>query len=94
MFFGIPYFFWGVMCVLMTLIWVFMWPKESAGTGGWRFIVLRWFHALTWALLAAAAFSATFNVLGDTALAQRLALLALAVYVVFIGTMISSSRHR
>lgn len=93
MFFGIPYLFWGVTCVLMALIWVFMWPKESAGTGGWRFMVLRWFHALTWALLAAAAFIATFNVLGGTTLAQLLALLALAVYVVFIGTMIVSGRR-
>ena len=93
MFFGIPYFFWGVTFVLMALIWVFVWPKESGVTDGWRFIVVRWFHALTWALLAAAAFIATFNVLGGTATAKLLAALALVVYIIFFGTMISNARR-
>lgn len=60
---------------------------------GSRFIILRWFHALTWLLLGVAAFCAGFPDLGGKRLAQPIALLALAVYLLFMTTFVSSKQE-
>jgi hypothetical protein len=87
-FLGLPPWLWGLLCLGLTAVWVVVYPRPlAARLSGWRFIVIRWFHALTWLLLAVAAFLAAFNPLGGAALAQPVALASLGVYVVFMLTM-------
>jgi len=53
-------------------------------------MILRWFHALTWLLLALAAFIASYKLLGGTNLAKPIALLSLVVYLIFMITFTTS----
>jgi len=90
---GLPLWFWGLICLGLTLVWVVVYPRTlAARLTAWRFIVVRWFHALTWLLLAVAAFLAAFDPLGGAALAQPVALAALGVYIVFLLTTTVSRR--
>jgi hypothetical protein len=90
-FLGIPFVAWGAACLLMALVWCFIWPRKlaTANTSPIRRFALRWSHAIVWLLLAAAAFVAGFGVMGG-ALAQTLALLALFVYVAFLFAVFTS----
>lgn len=91
---GLPLWLWGLVCLGLAAVWVVVYPRPlAAKLTGWRFIVIRWFHALTWLLLAAAAFLAAFNLLGGAALAQPVALASLAVYVAFMLTLAISRRR-
>jgi hypothetical protein len=49
--------------------------------------VLRWFHSLVWALLAAACFVQASQVAVAATIGSTLALLALLAYIIFLGTM-------
>jgi hypothetical protein len=90
---GIPLPILGIACLLLTIIWIFIWPRERAAHSGLMpYIILRWFHALTWLLLAVAAFIAVYNILGGINLAKPIALLSLLVYVVFMITFITSKQ--
>lgn len=94
-FLGVPLLVWSVLCLALALVWVVLWPSDrTAETAGLRFIILRWFHALTWLCLALAAFIAGLNVLGGTVTARWIALLGLAAYLIFIGTLVTSSAGR
>jgi hypothetical protein len=77
---------WVMTCLALSLLYVRIWPRQKAvGLGrGARFLVLRWFHALVWLLLAIAV--GVHATSGNTAYwaASAIALLALAVYVVFV----------
>jgi hypothetical protein len=47
------WFAWTTIAFLLAVTYYFVWPKHRAGAqGGFRFLVLRWAHALTWLLLA------------------------------------------
>lgn len=49
---GLPYIAWAAICLGVATIWVFLWPHERAGGAGpLRYFLIRWGHALTWALL-------------------------------------------
>lgn len=90
-FLGIPFLIWGLLCLVLTVIWVFVWPSGKAiGTDGLRAIILRWFHALVWLLLAASAFIAGFNVLGGESTARFVAFLSLITYLIFMFTLVTS----
>ena len=52
-FLNLPWFVWFVNDPAITEIYTFVWPKDRiADLTGFRFLVLRWAHALTWYLLA------------------------------------------
>ncbi len=86
---GVPLVVWGGICLGVALLWTLVWPSDRiAVASGLRFMILRWFHALTWLLLAGAAFLAAFS---GPAKAKPIALLALAVYLVFMATLIVSN---
>ncbi|MBA3468441.1 MAG: hypothetical protein H0T53_02240 [Herpetosiphonaceae bacterium] len=88
---GIPLVVWGIVCLALTIVWVLVWPSERvAVASGLRFVILRWFHALTWLLLAVAAFLAALSS-GGAGRARPVAQLALVVYLVFMATFIGSS---
>jgi len=85
---GIPLVVWGALCLLLAAIWMIVWPHGKANADdGLRFVILRWFHALVWLLLALAAFLAAFNLLGGAATARIVAFLALITYLVFMVTL-------
>jgi hypothetical protein len=85
---GIPLTIWGVACLVMAAVWMFVWPKNrSVASGSLSYLVLRWFHALVWLFLAAATFIAGFDILGGADTARFIALLALLTYLAFMATL-------
>lgn len=88
---GVPLGVWGLACLALTVVWVFVWPSTKTVPGDLvRYFILRWFHALVWLLLAAAAFLAAFDVLGGAGTARVVALLSLGVYLVFMATLLTA----
>lgn len=88
---GVPLALWGVLCLLLTVIWAFNWPSDRAiSVTGLRYVILRWFHALVWLLLTVAAFLAAFNVLGGATTARLISFLGLIVYLLFIATLVTT----
>lgn len=93
---GIPYLVWAAAALLVSLIWVFFWPSDRVNlpTHGWletgRYLILRWGHALTWLLLCIAALIAGFPALGGASIAQPVAFASLIVYLIFMGTLLTS----
>lgn len=88
---GIPLVIWGGICILLTIVWVFVWPSDkAAAVDDLQFFILRWFHALTWLFLAAAAFIAAFDILRGAATAKTVAFLALITYLIFVATFVTS----
>ncbi len=52
-FLNLPWFFWALMALTLSVVWVFVGPHTSLpASTGLRFFVIRWGHALTWLLLA------------------------------------------
>jgi hypothetical protein len=89
--FGVPFVVWGLLCTILTIIWVFFYPSDTAvATDSVSFFILRWFHAVTWLLLALAAFIAAFNWVGGVATARRVAFLSLVTYLIFMGVFLTS----
>jgi hypothetical protein len=98
-FFGIPWSFWGSLCVVVAAIYTVVWPRPKAAVTParslWRHVILRWFHPLVWVLLALSCFIRPSQWLGGSATANGLALLALLVYGIFLVTVLSdrTARH-
>ena len=97
--FGISWFLWGSVCVVVAFIYTVVWPRPKAADTSarslWRHVILRWFHALVWVLLALSCFIRPSQWLGGTATANGLALLALLVYGIFLVTVLRDriTRH-
>ena len=52
-FLNLPWLVWAGIALVVAVIYTFIWPKDRiADLTGFRFLVLRWAHALTWYLLA------------------------------------------
>ena len=92
-FLSIPLPIWGVICLVVTIVWLFVWPADRANPAEpLRAFILRWFHAGVWLLLALAAFIAGFNRLGGVRLAKPVALASLVVYLVFMAVFLTSRK--
>ncbi len=51
-FLNLPWFAWAAVALLVAVLYSFVWPKDRiTDLAGFRFLVLRWGHALTWLLL-------------------------------------------
>jgi len=51
-FFGLPWFLWAVLALVIAVIYSFVWPRKTAtGMTGIRLFIIRWGHALIWVLL-------------------------------------------
>jgi hypothetical protein len=86
---GIPLAIWGIVCLVVAAIWVFVWPSnKSIEPNSLPHLVLRWFHALVWLFLAVTAFIAGFDIFGGANTAQFVALLALLTYLAFMVTLV------
>jgi hypothetical protein len=52
-FLNISWFIWADLALIIAVIYSVLWPRKAANGGsGFRYLVLRWGHALTWILLA------------------------------------------
>jgi hypothetical protein len=52
-FLNLPWFAWAALALLIAVIYSFLWPhKAVAMPTGFRFLVIRWGHALTWLLIS------------------------------------------
>jgi hypothetical protein len=88
---GVPNLVWGGVCLVLAIVWVIVWPSDKVAAGAvLRFFILRWFHALTWLLLALAAFIAAFKLFGGDGTARLVAFLSLPVYLIFLITFVTS----
>jgi hypothetical protein len=90
-FLGMPLIIWGALCLLVAAVYTIVYPRSKIEGQRvrplWRFLILRWFHALVWVLLASSCFIWAEYLPGGDALAKALALLALLLYLVFIFTL-------
>ena len=88
---GIPNLAWGVVCLILTIVWIIVWPSDKViSSDTIRFFILRWFHALTWLLLALAAFIAAFKLFDGENTARFVAFFSLPVYIIFLLTFMTS----
>lgn len=82
---GVPLLFWGILCLAIAAAYYFIWPqpgpKRLAPRTVREHVVLRYFHALVWVLLAAGCFLGAAG-LGE--FGRWVALLGIPVYVVFL----------
>lgn len=87
-FLGVSFFVWAGLCLAVAGTYLIIWPKPPKKSTHERtrgtHLVLRYFHALVWFLLAAACF--LWGV--GNPLATVLALLALVVYALFMVTFL------
>lgn len=52
-FLNLPWFAWALLATVIALIYAFVWPQKAAEmASGFRFVIIRWGHALVWLLLA------------------------------------------
>jgi hypothetical protein len=52
-FFNLPWFVWAGLSFGVAVIYYFVWPHNAVtNTTGFRFLVVRYAHALTWLLIA------------------------------------------
>lgn len=84
-----PPLYWAAGCVVLAVIYAFVWPRRRAVglERGLRYLALRWFHSLVWVLLGVSL--ALHGVQDDEGLARfvakLLAVLALGVYAGFLA---------
>ena len=93
-FLGISWLAGGLLCLLIAGIYVVVWPRPlvAAAHSSWNRLVLRWFHALVWVLLAGSFFVRGEYVSGGRGVANILALGALVSYAIFMVTLIRARR--
>jgi hypothetical protein len=92
-FLGVPLPILGMLALLITVIWIFVWPSDRAALGEpVRYFILRWFHAIVWLLLALAAFIAGFNLPGGVRLAKPVAFVSLIIYLIFMAAFLTSRK--
>jgi hypothetical protein len=91
-FLGVPMFVWGGLCLVVAIVFTIIWPsnKVANDTTALRYIVLRWFHALVWVLLALSCFVRGAGIFGGDGPANLVALAALPVYLIFMAALLSS----
>lgn len=78
---------------VLGLVWMALWPKEKAvERRGFRYLVLRWFHALTWLLLSAASVLGMVRAPWAGVAARAVAFSALGAYLVFMGCALKRSK--
>lgn len=88
---GVPVGLYGIPCLVLSFLFIIVWPRQRAPERGVRRFILRWAHALVWLLLGLAAFAAASPGMGlDDA--HWLALSSAAVYVVFVVALVTAPR--
>jgi hypothetical protein len=88
---------WGLQALLDAGVHVVVWPRSHSDGSArcrptWRHFVLRWFHALVWALLALSCFVQAGLLPGGWRAANVAVLLALAAYAAFLVALAIGGR--
>ena len=92
--FDLPWVVWAVLAFVVAAVFVFVAPGSASSTG-LRYLVLRWFHPLTWILLGSSALIRGFVTGSARSAADPVAQLALVIYLVFLFTFVATRRrHR
>ncbi|MDQ5874130.1 MAG: hypothetical protein M3526_01965 [Actinomycetota bacterium] len=82
-FIGVSWFVWaGLACLLACMFTVFQIPKQTPQTTGFTYFVLRWFHSVTW-LLVAISFLIRGLAPARSAIADAVGLAGLGAYIAF-----------
>ncbi len=91
-FLGIPWLFWALAALAIAIVYLFVWPSKrvTASTSTLQYAILRWGHTLVWGLLALAALLRAVNLGIPSKVSLYMALAALALYLVFNITLITS----
>lgn len=88
-FLGIPLFVWGALCLVVAVLSAIVWPSRNvSSTTGLPYLILRWSHSAVWLLLALSCFLRATGIQWITGIANLLALGALALYIIFVMTLI------
>ena len=91
-FLGLSLTYWAIPCLMFAVMWRVVWPSYRAvGATIWRYLLLRWGHALTWLFLAASTFVAGTGYLGGDLTAGVLGLLAVIAYFAFLYATITTN---
>ena len=91
--FGFPLVVWSLLCFGIAVIWIYVWPSDRVVESiGARYLILRWAHFVVWVLLGFAALAAGLNAAGGAKMAKTVALVALAVYLIFLTALATSKR--
>lgn len=49
----LPWFLWAAFALTVAVIYYFIWPRKAVTSNtGFRYLIVRWGHTLTWILLA------------------------------------------
>ncbi|GIV97584.1 MAG: hypothetical protein KatS3mg057_2241 [Herpetosiphonaceae bacterium] len=93
-FFGIPWVILGGGALVVALIFTFVWPSRKVGAkpSVVRCVILRWFHAMVWALLSIVCFVRAMNISLQSQLTNVFLLAALGLYLTCVVTLVSSNR--
>lgn len=90
-FLGLPLPIWSAICLAVGVVYLFLWPKPGdRERDRFTHIVLRWFHAAVWLLLAVAALLAAA---GSETIAAVAILVGVLMYVIFLVTMVRDQRE-
>lgn len=83
---GLPWLAWAGVAWAVAAVFTFVIPR-AAGATGLQHVILRWFHALVWALLG---LSALVHELlpSNPQPADLVAQIALPVYVTYLVTLV------
>jgi hypothetical protein len=95
-FLAVPVAVWGSVCLVLAVVDTVLWPRpgrRSPPRSPWRGGVLRWGHALVWALLAGACFVWAAGLPGSRGVAKMVAGLALLVYLLFVTALWGERRR-
>ena len=96
MFLAVPMVVWGGVCLGLAVVYTVVWPRpgrRGPPRSPWRRLVLRWGHAVVWALLGGACFLWAAGRPGSQGVAKVAAGLALLVYLVFVLALLGERRR-
>ena len=83
-FLNIPYIVWSLFALILAIVWVYVGPHTKMDVApGFRYLVIRWGHALTWLLLAVSFFLRGFS-LSMNGWANLIAMAGAVIYLLFI----------
>jgi len=83
-FLNIPYIVWSLFALILAIVWVYVGPHTKMDVApGFRYLVIRWGHALTWLLLAVSFFLRSFSS-SMNGWANLIAMAGAVIYLLFI----------